>query len=99
MVPIFRLAAERPVANHDAILLDRHCCALHQRRIWHAVGRLSLRIAECCGVGNGQDERTQMHSMSYLLDKCEGMSNRELIDDATAWVQQGTEQEQREEQV
>ena len=46
-------------------------------------------------MSRGPDERTQMQSMSYLLSTCEGMSNRELIDDGAAWVLLGTEQHQR----
>ena len=44
----------------------------------------------------GPDERAQMHSVSYLLSTCDGISNRELIDDGAAWTQQGNEQEQRD---
>ena len=44
-------------------------------------------------MSRGPDERTQMQSVSYLLSTCEGMSNRELIDDGAAWVLLGTEQQ------
>ena len=44
----------------------------------------------------GSDERTLMHSMSYLLSTREGMSNRELIDSVAAWILQDNEQEQKE---
>ena len=44
----------------------------------------------------GSDERAQSHSMSYLHSTCDGMSNRELIDDGAALIQQGSEQEQRD---
>ena len=44
----------------------------------------------------GLDERTQSYSMSYLLSTCDGMSNRELIDDGAALLEQGKEQEQRD---
>ena len=37
-----------------------------------------------------------MHSMSYLLNMCVGMSNREIIDESAKWIQQGNEQEQRD---
>ena len=46
-------------------------------------------------MSRGPDERTQMQPMSCLLSTCEGMSNRELIDDGAAWVLLGTEQHQR----
>ena len=35
-------------------------------------------------MSRGLDERAQMHSMSHLLSTCDGMSNRELIDDGAA---------------
>ena len=37
-----------------------------------------------------------MHSMSYLLNMCVGMSNREIIDESARWIQQRNEQEQRD---
>ena len=37
-----------------------------------------------------------MHSMSYLLNTCVGISNREIIDESARWIQQGNEQEQRD---
>ena len=65
------------------------------------MGTPSLRTAECCGVENGHgarspEERAQMHSVSYLLSTCEGMSNRELIDEGARWIQQRNEEEQRD---
>ena len=47
-------------------------------------------------MSRGPDERAQMRSMSDLLSTCDGMSNRELIDDGATWIQQGNEQEQRD---
>ena len=44
----------------------------------------------------GSDERAQSHSMSYLLSTCDGLSNRELIDDGAALIQQGNQQEHRD---
>ena len=35
-------------------------------------------------ISRAPDERAQMHLMSYLLSTCEGMSNREIIDDGAA---------------
>ena len=35
------------------------------------------------------DERQQMHAMSMLLNTCEGMTNRALIDTGGTWIQQG----------
>ena len=46
-------------------------------------------------MSRGPDVRAQMHSLSYLLSKCDGMSNREPIDVGAAWMQQGNEQEQQ----
>ena len=61
------------------------------------MGRLSLRVAERCGVSYGvsraQDERSQMHATSLLLNTCDGMTNRVLIDDGARWILQGEEQE------
>ena len=44
-------------------------------------------------MSRGQDERSQMHAMSLLLNTCEGMTNRVLIDDGARWILQGEEQE------
>ena len=44
-------------------------------------------------MSRGQDERSQMHTMSLLLDTCEGMTNRVLIDDGANWILHGQEQE------
>ena len=44
-------------------------------------------------MSRGQDERSQMHAMSLLLDTYEGMTNRVLIDDGARWTQHGEEQE------
>ena len=44
-------------------------------------------------MSRGQEERSQMHAVSLLLSTCEGMTNRALIDDATKWILQGSEQE------
>ena len=41
-------------------------------------------------VSRGQDERSQM------LNTCEGMTNRVLIDDGAKWMVQGSGQEQRD---
>ena len=41
----------------------------------------------------GQDERSQMHAMSLLLNTCSGMTNRVLIDDGARWILQGDEQQ------
>ena len=60
------------------------------------MGRLSLRVAERRGVAygdRGQDERSQMHAMSVLLNTCCGTTNRVLIDDGARWILQGEEQE------
>ena len=40
-----------------------------------------------------QDERSQMHAMSLLLNTCEGMTNRVLIDDGARWILHGDEQD------
>ena len=44
-------------------------------------------------MSRGPDERSQMHAMSILLNTCNGMTNRVLIDDGARWIQQGDEQE------
>ena len=44
-------------------------------------------------ISRGQDERSQMHAMSLLLNTCSGMTNRVLIDDGARWILQGDEQE------
>ena len=44
-------------------------------------------------MSRGQDERSQMHAMSVLLNTCSGMTNRVLIDDGARRVLQGDEQE------
>ena len=40
----------------------------------------------------GEDERSQMHAMSVLLNTCSGMTNRVLIDDGARWILEGDEQ-------
>ena len=44
-------------------------------------------------MSRGQDERSQMHAMSLLLNTCSGMTNSVLIDDGARWILQGDEQE------
>ena len=44
-------------------------------------------------MSRGQDERSQMHAMSLLLNTCSGMTNRVLIDDGARWILQGDEHE------
>ena len=44
-------------------------------------------------MSRGQDERSQMHAMSVLLNTCSGMKNRVLIDDRARCILQGDEQE------
>ena len=44
-------------------------------------------------MSRGQDERSQMHATSLLLNTCDGMTNRVLIDDGARWILQGDEQE------
>ena len=44
-------------------------------------------------MSRGQDERSQMHAMSLLLNSCEGMTNRVLIEDGARWMQHGEGQE------
>ena len=44
-------------------------------------------------MSRGQDERSQMHAMSLLLNTCSGMTNKVLIDDGGRWILQGDEQE------
>ena len=44
-------------------------------------------------MSRGQDERSQMHAMSLLLNTCSGMTSRVLIDDGVRWILQGDEQE------
>ena len=44
-------------------------------------------------MSRGQDEGSQMHAMSLLLNTCSGMTNRVLIEDGARWILQGDEQE------
>ena len=44
-------------------------------------------------MSRSQDEQSQMHAMSVLLNTCSGMTNRVLIDDGARWILQGDEQE------
>ena len=44
-------------------------------------------------MSRGQDEPSQMHAMSLLLNTCRGMTNRVIIDDGARWTLQGDEQE------
>ena len=44
-------------------------------------------------MSRGQDERSQMHATSLLLNTCSGMTSRVLIDDGVRWILQGDEQE------
>ena len=44
-------------------------------------------------MSSGQDERSQMHAMSVLLNTCSDMTNRVLIDDGARLILQGDEQE------
>ena len=44
-------------------------------------------------MSRGQDERSQMHAMSLLLNTCSGMTNRVLIDDGARGILQGDDQE------
>ena len=44
-------------------------------------------------ISRGQDEGSQMHAVSLLLNTCSGMSNRVLIDDGARWILQGDVQE------
>ena len=44
-------------------------------------------------MSRGQDERSQMHAMTLLLNKCSGMTNRVLVDGGARWTLQGDEQE------
>ena len=46
-------------------------------------------------MSRGQDERSQMHAMSLLLNTCSGMTNRVLIDARARWILQGEERENR----
>ena len=40
-------------------------------------------------MSRGPDERSQMHAMSVLLSRCEGMSDRALVDEGARWILQG----------
>ena len=44
-------------------------------------------------MSRGQDDRSQMHTMSLLLNTCSGMTNRVLVDDGARWILHGDEQE------
>ena len=61
------------------------------------MGRLSLRVAERRGVAYGDVERSRRAisdaRISLLLNTCEGMTNRVLIDDGARWILHGEEHE------
>ena len=44
-------------------------------------------------MSRGQDERSQMHAMSVLLNTCSGMTTRVLVDGGARWILQGDEHE------
>ena len=44
-------------------------------------------------MSRGQDERSQMHAMSLLLNTCSGKTNRMLIDEGARWTLRRDEQE------
>ena len=44
-------------------------------------------------MSRGQDERSQLQTVSVLLNTCSGMTNRVLIVDGARWILQGDEQE------
>ena len=73
------------------------CISLEMRRDCNGKIIPSSCRTQWSGVmSRGQDERSPMHAMSLLLNKCEGMTNRVLIDDGARWILQGSEQEKRE---
>ena len=39
-------------------------------------------------MSRGADERAQMHAMSMLINTCESMTDRALIDTGSNWIQQ-----------
>ena len=47
-------------------------------------------------MSRSADERPQMHAVSMLLNTCEDMTDRALINTGGNWIQQGNEQEQRD---
>ena len=40
-------------------------------------------------MSRGQDERSQLHAVSLLLNTCSGITNIVLIDDGARWILQG----------
>ena len=44
-------------------------------------------------MSRDEDDRSQMHAISLLLNTCSGTTNRVLIDDGARWIQHGDEQE------
>ena len=50
-------------------------------------------------MSRGQDERSQMHAMSLLLNTCSGMRNRVLIDDEQDGYCQETSKNTRTKQL
>ena len=66
------------------------CISLETRR--------DCRVAECRGVANGDVERSgraisDARHESLLLNTCDSMTSRVLIDDGARWILQGDEQE------
>ena len=50
---------------------------------------LQNAVEERMVMSNGQDERSQMHAMSLLLNTFDGMTNRVLIGDGARWILKG----------
>ena len=76
------LGSDVYVTGEESGLLWEHHLALQNAVEWRMV------------MARSPEERARMHSVRYLLNTCEGMSNREL-DEGARWIQ-GLEEEQRD---
>ena len=69
------------------------CISLEMRRDCSGKIELQNALDWRMVMSRGQDERSQMHAMSLLLNTCSGMTNRVLIGDGARWILRGEEQE------
>ena len=71
---------------------DVHFSGDETRLQWEDYLELHNAVEWRMVMSRGQDERSQMHAMSVLLNTCSGMTNRVLINDGARWKLQGDEQ-------
>ena len=83
--------------NYDAILRNWLGCVTGEESglLWEDLFALQNAVEWRAVTARSPEERAQVHSMSYLLNTCKGVSNLELIEEGARWIQQGSEQEER----